>query len=185
MITRTLWDKTEIPALGLGCWAIGGMWSSGNMPLGWGQVDDAESIRAIHCAVAHGIKFFDTAQAYGTGHSETILGQALATHPDVRIATKIGYAIDPAKKQMIGPDLSSSMITTSINASLKRLKRDRIDLVHLHLNALSITEAEIIFDLLENLRLKVKLALMDGVPIFLIELSRLRVTQALSPHSTP
>jgi aryl-alcohol dehydrogenase-like predicted oxidoreductase len=157
MITRTLWDKADIPALGLGCWAIGGIWSSGDMPLGWGQVDDAESIRAIHCAVARGIKFFDTAQAYGTGHSETILGQALLTHTDVRIATKIGYAIDPEKKQLIGPDFSSSMITGSIDASLKRLKRDRIDLVHLHLNALSITEAETIFDLLEDLRLAGKI----------------------------
>lgn len=150
MITQTLWNGTRIPALGLGCWAIGGIWSSGTTPLGWGQVDDAESIRAIHCAVANGIRFFDTAQAYGTGHSEEILGQALAAHIDVLVATKVGYAIDPTSKQLVGPDFASSSIKRSIEASLRRLRRERIDLVHLHLNALAISEAQGVFDTLEE-----------------------------------
>jgi aryl-alcohol dehydrogenase-like predicted oxidoreductase len=151
MTSRTLWDGQRIPALGLGCWAIGGLWSAGETPLGWGKVDDTESIKAIHAAVAGGIRFFDTAQAYGTGHSEEILGQALKAHPDVRVATKIGYAIDPAAKQLIGADHSASAIKLSLDASLKRLKRDRIDLVHLHLNNLEIAEAESVFAVLEQL----------------------------------
>jgi aryl-alcohol dehydrogenase-like predicted oxidoreductase len=151
MISRTLWNGQQIPALGLGCWAIGGLWSSGDTPLGWGQVDDAESVKAIHCAVAGGVRFFDTAQSYGTGHSEEILGQALKAHPDVLIATKIGYAINPATKQMIGTDCSASAIKLSLEASLKRLKRDRVDLVHLHLNNLDIAEADNVFATLEEL----------------------------------
>jgi aryl-alcohol dehydrogenase-like predicted oxidoreductase len=151
MISRTLWNGQQIPALGMGCWAIGGLWSAGETPLGWGKVDDAESIRAIHRAVAGGIRFFDTAQSYGTGHSEEILGQALKTHPDVLVATKIGYAIDPAAKQLIGTDYSAAAIKLSLEASLKRLQRERIDLVHLHLNNLEIAEAEAVFDTLEGL----------------------------------
>ena len=106
MLTREIWDHQTIPALGLGCWAIGGVCGAGGTPVGWGQVDDAESIRAVHRAVDLGIRFFDTAQAYGAGHSEEILGQALASHPEVLVGTKVGIAIDSAHKQMVGPEFS-------------------------------------------------------------------------------
>lgn len=158
MTTRTLWDGTTIPALGLGCWAIGGPWTSGGAPAGWGVVDDAESIRAIHAAVDLGIRFFDTAQAYGAGHSETILGQALAQRPDVKIGTKVGYAINPATRELTGPDITPAAITAGIDRSLQRLQRDCIDLVHLHLNELPITEAASIFDTLDTLRRGGKIA---------------------------
>ena len=154
MLTREIWDKHKIPALGLGCWAIGGVFSSGDAPVGWGKVDDAESIRAIHRAVELGIRFFDTAQAYGAGHSEEILGQALSAYPEVFVGTKVGLAIDPARKQLIGPDYSREAIVSSIDASLKRLRRERIDLVHLHLNSLPIAEAADVFDTLDVLRAK-------------------------------
>jgi aryl-alcohol dehydrogenase-like predicted oxidoreductase len=55
----------EISAMGLGCWAIGGPWTYDNEPAGWGRMDDAESIRAIHYALDAGINFFDTAANYG------------------------------------------------------------------------------------------------------------------------
>lgn len=152
MLTRKWGNADSIPALGLGCWAIGGVWHTGETPLGWGAVDDTESVRAIHRAVDLGIRFFDTAQAYGTGHSEHILGQALAAHPEVLIGTKVGYAIDPLRKQLVGPDASASAITASIEASLRRLQRERIDIVHLHLNALPIDEAAAVFDTLDTLR---------------------------------
>ena len=158
MTTRTLWDGTTIPALGLGCWAIGGPWTSGGAPAGWGIVDDAESIRAIHAAVDLGIRFFDTAQAYGAGHSETILGQALARHPEVKIGTKVGYAINPAARQITGQDITATGITAGIDLSLQRLQRDCIDLVHLHLNELPITEAAPLFDTLDTLRQAGKIA---------------------------
>jgi len=152
MLTRTIWDEHEIPALGLGCWAIGGICSAGEVPIGWGAVDDAESLRAIQYAVDRGIRFFDTAQVYGAGYSEEILGQALASHPEVFVGTKVGLAIDPARKQLIGPEFSRDAISASINASLRRLQRERIDLVHLHLNSLSIDDAAGVFDTLDVLR---------------------------------
>ena len=64
--------------MGLGCWAIGGpMWRD-DVPTGWGKVDDNESIAAIHRALELGITFFDTANVYGAGHSERVLGRALS-----------------------------------------------------------------------------------------------------------
>ncbi len=158
MLMRTLWDGSEVPALGLGCWAIGGVWTADGMQAGWGEVDDAESMRAIHAAVDLGIRFFDTAQAYGTGHSETVLGAALAGQPDVKIGTKIGLAIDPDTRQLLGPDAAPASIVASINQSLRRLRRDRVDLVHLHLNALPIVEAAPVFETLSALRRAGKIA---------------------------
>jgi aryl-alcohol dehydrogenase-like predicted oxidoreductase len=152
MLTRKLGDTPSIPALGLGCWAIGGIWQAGDVAAGWGQVDDNESVRAIQRAVDLGIRFFDTAQAYGTGHSEQLLGRALASHPDVLIGTKVGYAIDPSRRQLVGADASSAAIIASVDASLRRLQREQIDMVHLHLNALPISAATKVFDTLGALR---------------------------------
>jgi aryl-alcohol dehydrogenase-like predicted oxidoreductase len=152
MIERRLWDGTSVPALGFGCWAIGGAWTAGDLQAGWGDVDDAESIRAIHAGADLGIRLFDTAQTYGAGHSEAVLGQALAGRPDIRVATKVGYAIDPAARRLTGEDASPAAIAQSIDASLRRLRRDRIDLVHLHLNELPVEQAEPVFDALEVLR---------------------------------
>jgi aryl-alcohol dehydrogenase-like predicted oxidoreductase len=157
MITRTLWNGREIPALGLGCWAIGGPFYSGETPLGWGEVDDRQSIAAIHRAADLGIRFFDTAQAYGTGHSEAVLGEALEARPDVLVGTKIGVGINPLTKQVTGNDISPAAIEASIDASLKRLRRDTIDLIHLHLNSLPIAEAEAVFDTLDALKAKGKI----------------------------
>ena len=157
MVTREIWDGRHIPALGLGCWAIGGPCTADGTPVGWGAIDDAESRRAIDCAVDLGIRFFDTAQAYGAGHSEEVLGQALAKHPDVFIGTKVGVAIDPARGEMTGATYSDAAITTSIDASLRRLQRERIDLVHLHLNSLPIHEAAEVFDTLDRLRARGKI----------------------------
>lgn len=158
MFMRKIWGERSIPALGMGCWAIGGPFSSGDTPIGWGQVDDAESLRAVACAVDLGVRFFDTAQAYGAGHSEEILGRALAAHPEVLIGTKIGLAIDPERKLLVGPDIAPEAIVASVDASLKRLQRERIDVVHLHLNSLPIAEAAGVFDTLDTLRAAGKIA---------------------------
>jgi aryl-alcohol dehydrogenase-like predicted oxidoreductase len=149
---RRIWDGTDVPALGLGCWAIGGPFYAGDTPLGWGDVDDQESIAAIHCAVDHGIRFFDTAQVYGAGRSETVLGLALHNRPDVRIATKIGLAFDETTKQVIGQDIAAQSIRRSLEQSLVRLKRQQIDLVHLHLNSLPISETDGVFECLSDLQ---------------------------------
>ena len=66
----------QVSAMGLGCWAIGGIWYWLDGPGGWGDIDDNESVRAIQRALDLGINFFDTAANYGTGHSERILARA-------------------------------------------------------------------------------------------------------------
>jgi aryl-alcohol dehydrogenase-like predicted oxidoreductase len=92
MLTRKLGKSgIEVSALGMGCWAIGGpWWWSDGRAMGWSKVDDDESLRAIHAALDVGVNFFDTAANYGAGHSERILGQAVAGRRDkVVIATKL------------------------------------------------------------------------------------------------
>lgn len=154
----TLWDERTIPRLGMGCWAIGGPFYAGDVPLGWGDVDDAESIRAIHRAIVLGIRFFDTASNYGAGHSEEILGDALASHPDIVVATKFGFATDPATKQATGAFATPDFIRASVETSLRRLKRERIDLLQFHLNEFDPVEADEVFDTLDALRAAGKIA---------------------------
>ena len=89
----------EVSALGMGCWAIGGPFWSGETPLGWGEVDDEESIRAVHTALDLGVNFFDTANVYGAGHSERVLGRALAgRRSDIVIATKFNALFDESQR---------------------------------------------------------------------------------------
>ncbi|MEJ8560277.1 aldo/keto reductase [Yoonia sp. GPGPB17] len=139
------------PTLGLGCWAIGGPFFMEGNAVGWGEVDDATSKAAIAAALEHGIKHFDTAQAYGCGHSETVLGEALKAHPDIAIATKIGLEINTDTKQLVGPITDPELIRQTIDASRKRLGRDRIDLVLHHNNELPVEEARPTFDMLAKL----------------------------------
>jgi aryl-alcohol dehydrogenase-like predicted oxidoreductase len=140
MLTRTLGKSNlEVSALGLGCWAIGGPWNWAQpgeeaFPAGWGQTDDAESIRAIHAGLDAGITFFDTAANYGAGHSERILGKALAgRRDDVVIATKFGHIIDEEAKTVYG-DNSQILgnVRHDVENSLRRLQTDYIDIYQLH-----------------------------------------------------
>ncbi|MBF9132254.1 aldo/keto reductase [Plantactinospora sp. S1510] len=142
----------EVSALGLGCLAIGGVWHEGDQPLGWGQVDDDESIRAVRRGLELGVTLFDTADVYGTGHSERILARALAGHRDeVVIATKWGYTYDEATRQATGPDPSPEYLRRAVAASLRRLDTDRIDLYQLHLGDLAIDQAAELLGTLEEL----------------------------------
>lgn len=142
----------EVSALGLGCWAIGGPFSMFGQPDGWGEVDDAESTRAIRRAVELGVTFFDTADAYGTGHSERVLGRALGAHRDqVVIATKVGYTSDEERRELTGTDASPAYIKRACEASLRRLNTDYIDLYQLHVGDLSETQAQDVRAVLEDL----------------------------------
>ncbi|WP_059048055.1 aldo/keto reductase [Streptomyces acidiscabies] len=126
----------QVSALGFGCWAIGGEWARPDgLPLGWGKVDDAESIRAVHTALDLGVTFFDTADVYGTGHSERVLGQALGKRrADVVVATKWGNVFDEQTKISDGQDASTEHLRTALTASLERLGTDYIDLYQLHIS---------------------------------------------------
>jgi len=132
----------EVSAMGIGCWAIGGPFqrtADGKefSPMGWGQVDDDESIRAIHTALDLGITFIDTANNYGAGHSEIVIGKALKGRRDkVVLATKFGSVFDEASNihydkgddYIVTPDF----IRESCEGSLRRLQTDYIDLYQFH-----------------------------------------------------
>jgi len=131
-----------VSALGMGCWAIGGPFWAGATPLGWGEVDDAESIRALHAALDHGVDFFDTANVYGAGHSERVLGRALAgRRAQTVIATKFNAVFDETTRQMTGADASPDGIRRACEASLRRLQTDTIDLYQFHDNGFPVADA--------------------------------------------
>ena len=122
-------SNLQVSAMGLGCWAIGGTWYWLDGQGGWGDIDDEESIRAIHCGLDHGINFFDTAANYGTGHSERILARALAGKRDqVVIATKFGFNVNEVEKRVtIREDDHLQHVRAECEASLRRLNTDTID----------------------------------------------------------
>ncbi len=127
----------QVSEIGFGCWAIGGPFTFYGRPDGWGEVDDDESVAAVRRALELGVTFLDTADVYGTGHSEQILGRALAGHRDEAvIATKFGYTFDVGQRAITGEDVSPGYIRQACRASLRRLCTDRIDLYQLHVGDL-------------------------------------------------
>ncbi|MER7460097.1 aldo/keto reductase [Micromonospora sp. NPDC126480] len=142
----------DVSALGMGCWAIGGPWAEGDQPLGWGAVDDDESVLAVRRALDLGVTFFDTADTYGAGHSERILGRALGGRRDEAVvATKWGYTFDERARQATGQDASPAYLRRAVTASLRRLDTDRIDLYQLHLGDLPVPRAAALIDTLDDL----------------------------------
>jgi len=142
----------DVSALGMGCWAIGGPVWAGETPLGWGKVDDEESIRAVHAALDLGVNFFDTADVYGAGHSEKVLARAFADHrSDVIIASKFSNVFNETTKQIIGADASPEYIRQACEASLRRLNTDYIDLYQFHDNGYPPDQADPVRETLEDL----------------------------------
>jgi aryl-alcohol dehydrogenase-like predicted oxidoreductase len=148
-------SNLEVSPLGMGCWAIGGVWQFLNIQAGWGEVDDAESIRAVQHALASGITFFDTAANYGTGHSERILGQALAGQRDKAvIATKFGFNVNETAKHVTrhaSPADIIASVQADCTASLQHLNTDWIDLYQLHVSDYPIVAVAELIDVLEDL----------------------------------
>jgi aryl-alcohol dehydrogenase-like predicted oxidoreductase len=142
----------DVSPLGMGCWAIGGPFWAGETPLGWGEVDDEESVRAIHTALDLGITLFDTANVYGAGHSERVLGRALAgVRPRAVIATKFDAVFDESTRQVTGGDASPAGIRSACEASLRRLGTDYIDLYQFHNGGCPLDQAEQVRETLERL----------------------------------
>ena len=142
----------EVSALGMGCWAIGGPFWDGETPVGWGEVDDEESIRAVHAALDKGVNFFDTANVYGAGHSERVLGRAFAGRRSrVVIATKFNALFDETTRQVTGSDSSPGGIRVACENSLRRLDTDYIDLYQFHDNGYPAEKAAPVRDMLEEL----------------------------------
>jgi len=113
-----------VSALGFGSWPMGGD--------RYGAIDDAEGIRAIHRALDAGVNCVDTAPAYGSGHAEEVVGQALVGRRDqVILVTKCGIAQDPESKAY-RRDISRANILREVELSLGRLRTDVIDVYLIH-----------------------------------------------------
>lgn len=142
----------EVSALGMGCWAIGGPAWLGETPIGWGEVDDDESVRAIHVALELGVTFFDTANVYGAGHSERVLGRALSgSRTGAVVATKFNALFDEKTRQVTGSDASPDGIRRACEESLRRLDTDYIDLYQFHDNGYPAESAAPVRETLEAL----------------------------------
>jgi aryl-alcohol dehydrogenase-like predicted oxidoreductase len=152
MNTQRVIGDRKVSALGFGCWTIGGPFSdTDGKPLGWGQVDDDVSIAAIRRAMELGVTFFDTADVYGAGHSERVLGRAVAGHRDeVVIASKWGNVFDEDTKVLTGADHSVEHMNKAIRATLDRLGTDYLDLYQLHIGP-SVADAAPLADAAEEL----------------------------------
>jgi len=122
----------EITTVGFGAWAIGG----GGWAYGWGPQDDARSIAAIRHAVSRGVNWIDTAAIYGLGHSEEVVGRALREMPASErpyVFTKCGMIPDLGKPfAEPARDLRPATIRREVEASLRRLGVERIDLYQFH-----------------------------------------------------
>ena len=117
----------EITPLGVGAWAMGG----GGWQFAWGAQDDDESVEAIHAALDKGINWIDTAAIYGLGHSEEVVGRAIAGLSNKPLVfTKCGIVWDERRepKRTIEPE----SIRKELEQSLNRLKVDVIDLYQIH-----------------------------------------------------
>ncbi|MCY0865521.1 MAG: aldo/keto reductase [Sulfobacillus sp.] len=130
----------RVSAVGLGTWAIGGSWGA--------TVDESEALNAISYAIDRGVNFFDTADVYGDGRSETLLGHIVGHRPEIVVATKFcrrgnledprNYAYDTVKQYALD--------------SLARLRREAIDLYQVHCPPTWVIERGEVFEVLDRLR---------------------------------
>lgn len=110
------------PGIGLGCWG---------MSDAYGPADEKESVATLEAALAAGIRHFDTADIYGNGHNETLLGRVLAgRRHDVFLATKFGFVGD--EHGQVRVDARPERVKSACEASLRRLGAEVIDLYYLH-----------------------------------------------------
>jgi aryl-alcohol dehydrogenase-like predicted oxidoreductase len=149
-------SQIQVSAIGLGTNAIGGpVWDRSvreNLPIGYGDVDTKEALQAIQHAVSLGITFFDTADEYGCGQSERLLGEALKGKRDqLIIATKFGVTFDETSREITGTEASPTYIRRACEASLQRLRTDFIDLYQFHLRDYPLERAGEVRQTLEEL----------------------------------
>ena len=128
METRQLGNSDlKITPIGVGAWAMGG----GDWAFSWGHQEDKNSIEAIHTALDAGINWIDTAAIYGLGHSEEVVGKAIAGRANrPYVFTKCGLVWND--KREISRSLKRDSVRREVEASLRRLKIDVIDLYQIH-----------------------------------------------------
>lgn len=137
--------ELQVSEVSFGTWAIGG---------GWGQANDAEALKGLHQAMDAGVNFFDTADVYGSGHAEELLAEATKGKEDeIYIATKFCRAGDIHDLNTY----SEESVRQYCESSLKRLKRERIDLYQIHCPPLSILKDGHVFEVLDKLKTEGKI----------------------------
>ncbi len=163
----------RISEVGLGCWPIGGASFRGGSPTGWSGVDVMGSIDTVRRSWARGVTFYDTADAYGRGKSEVLVGLGLYENKnDAVICTKVGMSLAAP-----GQDFSEPYILGALDASLTRLERDTVDLYLLHGPPLEgMTDA--LFGLMRDLKGSGKICAW-GVSISPVETSDVVVEEGL------
>lgn len=130
--TRTL-GKTDIRVtrLGLGLWAAGGS--------EWGPVDDQQSLETIERALERGVTFFDTADVYGQGHSEELLGRAMKGRREkFVVASKIGWTGFDSERRRSAYDTVDKLVA-GVESNLRRLGTDYLDLIQSHIDFRDLT----------------------------------------------
>ncbi|UCG54864.1 MAG: aldo/keto reductase [Dehalococcoidia bacterium] len=134
-----------VSEIGFGAWGIGGGSAS------YGPVNDDESKRTLQLAFDNGVTLYDTADSYGNGHSEELIGETFKNVRDkIIIATKVGCL--PHREREMPQDFSVKYIRQSIEASLKRLQTDCIDLYQLHSPPVDILASDGFLKTLEDLK---------------------------------
>ncbi len=129
----------NVSAVSFGAWAIGGS---------WGEVDDEESMAALHRAVELGVNFFDTADVYGDGRSERLLAQLCREHGDaIYVATKAGRRLDPH----VAVGYNRENLTAFVERSLRNLDREALDLLQLHCPPTEVYYMPEVFGILDDL----------------------------------
>jgi aryl-alcohol dehydrogenase-like predicted oxidoreductase len=133
---RTGWKISEIS---FGCWAIGGA---------WGDVDDRESLAALHRALDLGVNFFDTADVYGDGRSEHLLASLRKERQEsFHVATKAGRRLDPH----LASGYNRQNLTAFVERSLKNLETEALDLLQLHCPPTGVYYMPEVFGILDDL----------------------------------
>ncbi|RIK06409.1 MAG: aldo/keto reductase [Acidobacteria bacterium] len=137
-----------VSEVGFGAWVLGLNW--------WGEVDELKAQRLVGAALDSGITFFDTADVYGEGRSEELLGSALSGCRDkVAIGSKFGYVISGSREHSQGErphDWRPEAVRASLENSLRRLGTDWIDLYELHNPRMDAILRDDLFASLEDLR---------------------------------
>lgn len=115
-----------VTEIGVGLWAAGGD--------AWGPTDDREVLEAIEAALEAGVTFFDTADVYGDGHSEELLGRAMAGRRErFVVATKIGWRGFDGERKRSAYDTVEKLIA-GVESNLRRLQTDYIDIIQSHID---------------------------------------------------
>jgi aryl-alcohol dehydrogenase-like predicted oxidoreductase len=132
--------------VGLGCWQLGGA--------DWGDVSDEQAMETLQAAVDHGVDFFDTADVYGLGRSEELIGKFLrAAQADVFVATKLGRFPEPGWPG----NFTREAVRAHTEASLKRLGRETLDLTQFHCIPTEVMARGEVFEWLRELRAEGKI----------------------------